>query len=55
LKNLAFALEEIEGCEPGASKMFGPEDDGAVCVAVVTAFGNECADGAGLDRVEEGF
>ena len=52
---MAFTLNQIEGCEASACKMFGPEDDGAVCVAVIAAVGNKGADSAGLDGVESGF
>ena len=55
LKDLALALDEEEGSEASAGKMAGSKDYSLVSVAIVSAFGDEGADGAGLYGVESCF
>ena len=52
LEDLTLTLDEVERGESGAGKMMGPEDDGSMNFAVVTAFWNEGVDGCRLYRVE---
>jgi hypothetical protein len=52
LEDLTFSLEVIERFESTTSETFGAKDDGSFGVTVVATFGNESADGRGLDGIK---